>query len=67
MIERLYGCFAYPFLGVPIIRIIEFGDLYWGPPILVNYHVGIILLYSLRRTTKFGVQVLGLSNTTQLH
>ena len=27
------------FLGVPIIRIIVFGGLYWGPPILGNYHL----------------------------
>ena len=27
------------FLGVPIIRIIIFGDPYWGPPILGNYHM----------------------------
>ena len=27
------------FLGVPIIRTIVFGGLYWGPPILGNYHV----------------------------
>ena len=27
------------FLGVPIIRIIAFGVLDWGPPILGNYHM----------------------------
>ena len=27
------------FLGVPIIRIIVFWGLYWGPPILGNYHI----------------------------
>ena len=27
------------FLGVPVIRIIVFGDLYWGPLILGNYHI----------------------------
>ena len=27
------------FLGVPIIRIILYWGLYWGPPILRNYHV----------------------------
>ena len=26
-------------LGVPIIRIIVFGGLYWGPPILGNSHI----------------------------
>ena len=26
-------------LGVPIIRILVYGGLYWGPPILGNYHV----------------------------
>ena len=29
-------------MGVPIIRIILFwGCLYWGPPILGNYHIGL--------------------------
>ena len=27
-------------LGVPIIRIIVFMGLYWGPPILGKYHIG---------------------------
>ena len=27
-------------LGVPIIRFIVFWGLYWGPPILGNYHMG---------------------------
>ena len=27
------------FLGIPIIRIIVFGSLYWGSSILGNYHV----------------------------
>ena len=27
------------FLGVPIIRITVFWGLYWGPPILGNYHI----------------------------
>ena len=27
------------FLGVPIIRTIVFWGLYWGPPILGNYHI----------------------------
>ena len=26
-------------LGVPILRIILFGGLYWGPLILGNYHI----------------------------
>ena len=26
-------------LRVPIIRTIVFGGLYWGPPILGNYHI----------------------------
>ena len=34
------------FLGVPIIRTIAFWGLYWGPPILGNYHItGIGELY----------------------
>ena len=27
------------FLGIPIIRILVFWGLYWGPPILGNYHI----------------------------
>ena len=27
------------FLGVPIIKTILFGGLYWGPLILGNYHI----------------------------
>ena len=26
-------------LGIPIIRIIVYLGLYWGPPILGNYHI----------------------------
>ena len=26
-------------LGLPIVRIIVFWGLYWGPPILGNYHI----------------------------
>ena len=32
-------------LGVPIIRIIVFWGLYWGPPILGNYHMGGCQIY----------------------
>ena len=28
------------FLGAPVIRILVFWGLYWGPPILGNYHTG---------------------------
>ena len=44
----LYGGFpklGVPFLGVPIIRILIFWGLYWGPLILGNYHIGIKGLY----------------------
>ena len=30
------------FLGVPIIRTIVFGGLYWGPPMLGNYLIFMI-------------------------
>ena len=32
-----------PFLGVPIIRtiVIVYWGLYWGCPILENYHIGV--------------------------
>ena len=33
---RIRGTF---FLGGPIIRIIIYWGLYWGPPIMGNYHV----------------------------
>ena len=29
-------------MGVPIIRAIRFGSLYWGLPILRNYYIGIM-------------------------
>ena len=29
-------------LGVPIIRIMLFWGLYWGPPIQGNFHVGLV-------------------------
>ena len=28
-------------LGVPIIRIVIFWGLYWGPPIFGNYHISV--------------------------
>ena len=28
-------------MGVPILRIIVYWDLYWGPPILGNYHMAL--------------------------
>ena len=31
------------FLGVPIIRILVFRGLYWGPPIWGNYHIYIYI------------------------
>ena len=31
------------FLGVPIIRIIIYWGLYWGPLILGNYHISLLL------------------------
>ena len=39
------------FLGVPIIRIIIYWGLYWGPLILGNYHIGaaIVNLYNSLR------------------
>ena len=40
--SAIFGSFpklGVPFLGAPIIRIIIFWGLYWGPPILGNYHL----------------------------
>ena len=34
------------FLGVPIIRIIVFWGLYWGPFIMGNYHKCLILYHA---------------------
>ena len=34
-------------LGVPIIRLIVFWGLYWGPPIQGNYHIGTTRIYPL--------------------
>ena len=47
----LYRIWGFPeirgtFLGVPIIRITVFAGLYWGPPILGNYHFGFRVLRS---------------------
>ena len=39
----LYWCFlqlGIPFWGVPIIRMIVYWGLYWGPLTLGNYHIG---------------------------
>ena len=39
---RIYGGFLKlggTILGVPIIRTIVYWGLYWGPPILGNYHM----------------------------
>ena len=41
MYMYIYGSFpklGVPFWGSPKIRIIVFCGLYWGPPILGNYH-----------------------------
>ena len=40
-----YSIWGFPkfrgtFLGVPIIRIIVYWGLYWGPPIWGTYHIG---------------------------
>ena len=34
------------FLGIPIIRTIVFGGLYWGSSILGKYHINICILFS---------------------
>ena len=46
-------------LGVPVIRTIVFWDLYWGPPILGNYHMGISGLGFRVQDVGFRVQGLG--------
>ena len=40
-------------LGIPIIRIIVYLGLYWGPPILGNYHVMVAEVH----TSKNGANV----------
>ena len=42
--EGVYGIWGFPnirgtFLAVPIILVIVFGGLYWGPLILGKYHI----------------------------
>ena len=44
------------FLWVPIIGIIVYGSLYWGPIILGNYHIG----FRKIRGTVLGVPIVGI-------
>ena len=59
LVQKLYGGFpklGVPLWVVPIIRIVIFWDLYWGPPILGNYHIGMIIgvhSHSRLRTSMF--------------
>ena len=47
-------------LGVPRIRTIVFGGLYWGPPILGNYHIGVLrALQGLGAWSRFMLKVAG--------
>ena len=49
------------FLGVPIIRTIVFWGLYWGSPILGNYHMDINGKENGDYYVGFGVRCLGLT------
>ena len=40
---------AGTFLGVPISRILVFWGLYWGPPVLGNYHISSKMHFALLR------------------
>ena len=53
-------------LGVPIIRTTVFWGLYWGPPILGNYHLDPLKIpkhlppnHSLASLTRYGADLLG--------
>ena len=56
--RKIGGC---TFLGVPIVRIVVFWALYWGPPIYENYQISSARLrrreYGFR---DFGFRVSGL-------
>ena len=41
-------------LGVPIIRTIVFWGLYWGPPILENYHISRFHISEIKDDTPNG-------------
>ena len=46
-LEPVHAIWGFPktrgtILGVFIIRTIVLGGLHWGPPILGNYHIGIM-------------------------
>ena len=57
-----YLIWGFPKLGVPfwvpILRILVFGGLYWGPPILENYQFGWYKIPSIHglRHTRLGAQ-----------
>ena len=38
-------------MGIPTIRIIVFWGLYWGPPVLGNYHMGYLIYCPLSPAT----------------
>ena len=61
-------------LGAPLIRIIAFGGLYWGPLILGNYHVASSYPRSARRAPTaigkwpcFGGSLEGITNIHIIH
>ena len=55
------------FLGVPIIRIIVFWGLYWGPLILGNYHMKEEGLGFGLRGLRFRVATLNANKPSWLH
>ena len=50
--------------GVPIIRMMKYWGLYWGPPILENYHIGI--MEENMETTIYGLGFIGFTLRIQL-
>ena len=51
-------------MGVSIIRTIVYWGLYWGPPILGNYHIGILLKDCSLRSL-LGINAINLSHSVQ--
>ena len=57
------------FFGVPIIRTIVFGGLYWGPPIDRNYHIdnsGLLIALASCKPTQHRIQTMGYVVQTRL-
>ena len=54
-------------LKVPIVRIIVFWGLYWGPPILGNYHNRVFFIKVQPQRAATDIQGLGTCLDTKSH